>query len=199
MNGEVQHFERLYQTDPDPWRVTSDWYERRKRTLLLASLPCERYRHGFEPGCGNGAATLLLLGRCDRLCAVDFSSKAIELSGQRIQGEARGRLDLQALPLPVRWPEVPAGGFDLIVVSELAYYFSDDALAHFNRQCLDSLSTGGHLVMCHWRHGAHDHRQPTQAMHRSVGEQPQLQALLTHTEADFQLDVWQKKPLKRTP
>ncbi len=191
MSG-VQHFEQLYQTDPDPWRVASDWYERRKRALLLAALPRERYRHGFEPGCGNGATTLQLLERCDFLCAVDFSATAIELSGQRIQGEARSRLDLQALPLPARWPDVPASGFDLIVVSELAYYFDDAALAHFNRRCLESLSPAGHLVMCHWLHGAHDHLQPTQAMHRNVGENPQLQALLTHTEADFQLDVWQK-------
>lgn len=191
MSG-VQHFEQLYQAHPDPWRVASDWYERRKRALLLAALPRERYQHGFEPGCGNGATTLLLLERCDRLCAVDFSPKAVELSGARVQGEKRSRLDLQALPLPARWPDVPASGFDLIVVSELAYYFGDAALAHFNRRCLESLSPAGHLVMCHWRHGAHDHCQPTQAMHRSVGENPQLQAVLTHTEADFQLDVWQK-------
>ena len=191
MSG-VQHFEQLYQAHPDPWRVASDWYERRKRALLLAALPRERYQHGFEPGCGNGETTLLLLERCDRLCAVDFSNKAVELSGARIQGERRSRLDLQALPLPARWPGVPASGFDLIVVSELAYYFDDAALAHFNRRCLESLSPAGHLVMCHWLHGAHDHLQPTQAMHRNVGENPQLQALLTHTEADFQLDVWQK-------
>ena len=73
MNGARQHFEQMYQADPDPWQVASRWYERRKRDLLLAALPRERYAHGFEPGCGNGETTQRLLQRCERLCAVDFS------------------------------------------------------------------------------------------------------------------------------
>jgi len=189
---DAQHFERMYQASPDPWRVASDWYEQRKRNLLLACLPRERYRHGFEPGCGNGETTLRLLERCDRLCAVDFSDRAVQLCGMRTQGLARGCLDLQALPLPWHWPDVPASGFDLIVVSELAYYLDDAALAHFNRQCLASLAAGGHLVMCHWRHAAPDRLQPTQTLHHLTGTSPQLQALLTHTEADFHLDIWEK-------
>src|SRR5258708_25102140 len=64
---------------PDPWQVASRWYERRKRDLLLAALPRERYAHGFEPGCGNGETTQRLLQRCERLCAVDFSARAVDL------------------------------------------------------------------------------------------------------------------------
>ncbi|WP_289240853.1 class I SAM-dependent methyltransferase [Delftia sp.] len=107
MNGARQHFERMYQADPDPWQVASRWYERRKRDLLLAALPRERYAHGFEPGCGNGEATQRLLQRCDRLCAVDFSDRAVDLCRQRIAPQDRARLDLQALPLPWQWPQVP--------------------------------------------------------------------------------------------
>lgn len=47
MNSARQHFEQMYQADPDPWQVASRWYERRKRDLLLAALPRERYAHGF--------------------------------------------------------------------------------------------------------------------------------------------------------
>ena len=100
-----QHFEQLYEDNPDPWRVASDWYERRKRALLLASLPCERYQHGFEPGCGNGETTALLLERCNRLCAVDFSEKAVQLTRARLGAEKQDRLHLQCLPLPSCWPE----------------------------------------------------------------------------------------------
>src|SRR5256885_1162621 len=186
MNGARQHFEQMYQADPDPWQVASRWYERRKRDLLLAALPRERYAHGFEPGCGNGETTQRLLQRCERLCAVDFSARAVDLCRERMapqdrarlrpalpreryahgfepgcgNGEPpqrllqrcerlcavdfsaravdlcrermapqdRARLDLQALPLPWQWPQVPQvpqAGFDLIVVSELAYYFDD--------------------------------------------------------------------------
>jgi SAM-dependent methyltransferase len=176
--------------------VASDWYERRKRGLLLASLPRERYRHGFEPGCGNGETTVRLLARCDRLCAVDFSDQAVQLCGLRTQAARGDRLALQALPLPTRWPAVPEAGFDLIVVSELAYYLDDEAWALFRRRCLDSLCPGGHLAMCHWRHDAPDRRQTTEALHQGMAASPCLATLLSHAEPDFQLDVWEKKPLK---
>ena len=194
MTDARQHFEQMYKADPDPWHVASDWYERRKRNLLLASLPREHYRHGFEPGCGNGEATLRLLERCDRLCAVDFSDQAVQLCAARTQATRGDRLALHTLSLPSRWPAVPAAGFDLIVVSELAYYLDDEALALFQRQCLDSLCPGGHLVMCHWRHDAPDRRQATETLHRRTGASPCLTTLLSHTEADFQLDVWGKSP-----
>lgn len=194
MNGGRLHFEHLYQADPDPWQVASRWYERRKRELLLACLPRERYEEGFEPGCGNGEATLRLLQRCDRLCAVDFSDQALQLCRERIAPQDHDRLELQALPLPWRWPPVPAAGFDLIVVSELAYYFDDAELAHFRSRCLASLRGGGHWAMCHWRHDAPDRRQSTEALHEGMSVYPQLRRVLRHTEADFQLDIWEKRP-----
>ena len=192
MNGARLHFERLYQADPDPWQVASSWYERRKRDLLLACLPRERYAQGFEAGCGNGEATQRLLQRCAQLRAVDFSDQALQLCRERVEPADLERLQLQALALPWRWPPVPAQGFDLIVVSELAYYFDDAELAHFNSRCLASLSEGGHWVMCHWLHDAPDRRQSTQALHEGLSAYTQLRRLLRHVEADFQLDVWEK-------
>ncbi|HEY0201287.1 MAG TPA: class I SAM-dependent methyltransferase [Burkholderiaceae bacterium] len=199
MMADCVHFERLYRIDPDPWRVASDWYERRKRNLLLASLPRERYRHGFEPGCGNGETTVGLLERCERLCAVDFSPTAVELCSRRAQAVGQGRLDVRALPLPSQWPDVPAKGFDLIVVSELAYYFDDPSLEHFISQCLSSLGTEGHLVMCHWRHDAGDRRQPTDELHRRLAQRTGLATLLSHAESDFRLDIWEKLPCGGKP
>lgn len=189
----AQHFELMYQRNPDPWRVASDWYERRKRDLLLASLPLERYRHGFEPGCGNGETTLKLLERCDRLCAVDFSQKAIQLCKERIPTECQGRLTLQSLALPVDWPDIPKNGFDLIVVSEISYYFNDKNLNIFNNQCISSLSNEGHLLLCHWIHPAPDRKQSTEVLHKGLNKNLQLKSLVAHQDTDFHLRVWQKK------
>src|SRR3989442_280161 len=112
MNGARQHFEQMYQADPDPWQVASRWYERRKRDLLLAALPRERYAHGFEPGCGNGETTQRLLQRCERLCAVDFSARAVDLCRERMAPQDRARLDLQALLLPALPRERYAPGLE---------------------------------------------------------------------------------------
>ncbi len=39
MTHHVPDFEALYVRDPDPWQVGSSWYEQRKLSIVLASLP----------------------------------------------------------------------------------------------------------------------------------------------------------------
>jgi hypothetical protein len=43
----VSRFVDLYGEGADPWQADS-WYERRKRSVVLASLPRERYRRAFD-------------------------------------------------------------------------------------------------------------------------------------------------------
>ena len=45
---------------------------------LLASLPRERFRSAFEPGCATGTLTAALAQRCDSVLAWDGSSIALE-------------------------------------------------------------------------------------------------------------------------
>ena len=54
----ADYFARLYSESDDPWRISLGWYERRKRALLMASLPHERFSVVFEPGCSNGELTI---------------------------------------------------------------------------------------------------------------------------------------------
>ena len=190
--SQRQHFEQLYQKLDDPWAVKTAWYERRKRQVLLAALPREQYRHGFEPGCGNGETTMALLERCDQLIAADFSESAVLLCNARIQRQDRRQLHLQKLQLPLEWPQVPAGGFDLLVVSELAYYLADADLALFNERCLSSLAPSGHWLMCHWRHRAPDLLQSADTMHAQIRAHPALKTVVEHRETDFLLEVWER-------
>ncbi|MCD2166162.1 class I SAM-dependent methyltransferase [Comamonas koreensis] len=190
--NQRQHFEQLYQNSPDPWAVKTAWYERRKRQVLLASLPREQYRYGFEPGCGNGETTMALLERCDQLIAADFAESAVLLCNARVQREDRRQLHLQKLQLPQEWPEVPAGGFDLLVVSELAYYLGDSDLALFSERCLASLAPGGHWLMCHWRHQAPDLQQTADTIHAQIGASAALKTVVEHRETDFLLEVWER-------
>lgn len=189
----ADHFDRLYRAHADPWRVASDWYERRKRGLLLASLGRERYRHAFEPGCGEGQLTSCLARRCDRVCAVDISTAAVERCRDRLAAEGMSHVDLLALDLSAEWLPMPPAGFDLIVVSELAYYLDAAALARFLHEADASLVPGGEIVACHWLPDFDDRMQSTDAVHDAIGSIGDLVPIARHHETQFRLDVWRRR------
>jgi SAM-dependent methyltransferase len=185
------HIEELYQRDGDPWRVRERWYEQRKRSLVLAALPHARYRNAYEPGCGNGEMTLALAARCDRLLAADASGKALELTRERLRGAHTGcELAVERHRLPQDWPRTPGQRFDLILISELAYYLNHGELAQAAQCAVQSLAPGGALVLCHWRAPFGDQAQSTPTVHAAFDAMPQLHRLLRHEEDDFLLEVW---------
>ena len=49
--------------------------------------------------------------------------------------------------LPAEFPE---GTFDLIVLSEVLYYFDKPDLARVARSCSNAISQDGEIVLCHW-------------------------------------------------
>ena len=52
-----QYFDGFYGSGVDPWGFETRWYEERKRAITLASLPRQRFRSAFEPGCAIGVLT----------------------------------------------------------------------------------------------------------------------------------------------
>lgn len=190
MDALARHFETLYRSFDDPWNVRVAWYERRKRALLLASLGRPRYEHALEVGCGNGDMTLALAGRCRRVTAVDVAKTAVRRCREHMLANHADGVQAVALRLPGAWPRIPPGGFDLMVISEMAYYLEDAALARFLARTRASLRPGAELIACHWRGGFDDRRQQTDALHASLGALPGARPLFTHQEPEFQLDAW---------
>lgn len=195
----ADHFEQLYRADPDPWRVSSAWYERRKRRLLLAALGRERYRHAFEPGCGAGQLTQCLALRCARVSAADIAPAAAARCRARMAEKGLDHVDVLLLDLPRQWPAAPARGFDLIVLSEVGYYLDDAALARFLRGVDASLAPGGEIVACHWRPDFDDRLQSTDTLHAAIGALPGLARRVHHEEAEFRLDLWLRQPQGSEP
>ncbi len=187
--AHLAHFEHLYRNDADPWRVRDSWYEQRKRAVLLASLPQQRYRNAFEPGCGNGELSAELALRCDRLLAADAAPAAVALARARVAAHPHVQVD--HLTLPDDWPQpAPAERFDLIVISELAYYFDGATVLRLAQGAAAALAPGGTLLLCHWCQDFDDRLQPTRLVHDAFGSQPGLQHELRHEEQAFLLDVW---------
>lgn len=180
------YFDRLYARSNDPWQLTERFYERRKRDLLVASLPRERFRRAFEPGCAVGALTAELAPHCQQLVAWDGAHVAVEQTRARLQEQlAAGRVRVERGRIPEHWP---SGTFDLIVLSEVGYYSMD--LQRLKDRVEHSLSADGVLVACHWRHSAPDHPFTAEDVHAALA--PGLANIAAHREADFLLDVWSR-------
>ncbi len=137
----------LHQSEADPWGVDTRWYERRKRALTLAMLPRPRFVRAREVGCSVGARTAALADRCDEVVGVDGSASAVEAAQARLADAAH--VDVRRALVPGDWP---AGEFDLVVVSEMAYFLSPAALEGLAARIRDCLTADGVVVACHWRH-----------------------------------------------
>jgi SAM-dependent methyltransferase len=187
MNNDLRHFENLYGGSADPWGCDTRWYERRKRALLLAALPRQRYALAYEPACGNGALTAELALRCDRVLAGDASAAALAHARQRLASHPHVQLRQETIPR--EWLAGP-GQCDLIIISEIAYYLPADALEHLAQRVHASLSPGGDLVACHWRGYAPDRMLDTGAVHARLGSGPGLRLLTRIEQSEFLLDTW---------
>lgn len=179
------YFDDLYARHDDPWGFDSRWYEERKRAVLLAALPRPRYRSAFEAGCSTGALTAHLADRCDRVLAVDLAPAALERARRRLDGNEN--VEVRRAQLPDAWPE---GEFDLVVLSEVAYYWGAGDLDRGLTASVGSLSGDGHLVACHWRHPVAEYPRGGDSVHDALAARSDLVRLVRHEEEDFVLEVF---------
>lgn len=179
------HFEALHRESDDPWSVHSRWYERRKRAVTVASLPRERYGSILELGASVGALTGDLADRADTVLAVDGSAAAVETASSRLAG--RPGVTVARMRVPSQWPD---GAFDLVVVSELAYYLADDEWRALTARIAGSLAPGGEVLLCHWLGSADDFAQGGEQAHATFRAASGLRATVVHRDASFLLEVF---------
>lgn len=139
------YFADLYAANPDPWRFETSAYEREKYAVTLEALPRPRYERAFELGCSIGVLTTTLAARCESLLAVDVNEPA--LARARLRCAEAMHVEFARMQIP---EEVPVGDFDLILVSEVGYYWSGADLDRAARWMLSALRAAGSLVLVHW-------------------------------------------------
>lgn len=139
------YFDRIYAADADPWSFGSSDYEHAKYAATLAALPRAGYDRAFEIGCSIGVLTAQLAERCRQLLAVDVAQAALDQAQQRCA--LLPQVELQCMQVP---SELPPGDFDLIVLSEVGYYWSLPDLHRALDWMFGALRSGGHLVLVHW-------------------------------------------------
>ena len=179
------YFDAMYASAADPWGFEERWYERRKYAISLAQLPAVRYRRAFEPGCSGGVLTQMLAQRCDALLACDVAGAAVGAAARRTQELPHVRVEQR--DIAGQWP---SGRFDLIVFSEVLYYFGDHDLEQVLKNAVAALEPDGTLLAVHWRHLVTDYPRSGDDVHHVLARQPGLARLIRHTEPDFLAEVY---------
>ena len=180
-----EFFEKKYRRESDPWHFANSPYEQHRYDATLAALSHRRYARAFEPGCSVGVLTERLARVSDAVEAIDFSPTAVEQARTRC-AHLPG-VSVRCLSLPER---LPVQGFDLVVLSEIGYYFSPAHWTELVASVAEGLPRGGTLLGVHWLGSSGDHRMHGHEVHRILRAQPGL--LLEHEEQHpfFRLDRW---------
>lgn len=187
MRIEPAFFERAYATVGDPWDLARSPYEQRRYDLTMAALRRARYRCAVEPACAVGALTARLAERADRVIAFDGSPSVIAMATERLAGV--DNVELLCAELPEHWPDVEA---DLIVLSELGYYFDADTWRALIGRSRDGAVPGAELIAVHWRGDSPDHLRHGDDVHDDLRAElgPPLGSWI---EPDFRIDTWELK------
>lgn len=138
------YFEQLYRREADPWSVLASPYELAKFRHSIQMLRKPMYQCGLELGCSIGGLTRFLAERCRRLTAIDTSRAALDHA--RIVC-ARPHVAFVQSHLP---DGIGGGPYDLLVLSEVLYYFTEAALASLASQLRRAINADTEILVVHW-------------------------------------------------
>jgi SAM-dependent methyltransferase len=178
-------FEAKYAASADPWHFATSPYERTRYTAILRALAGRRYRRAFEPGCAIGVLTSELAGICDAVEAIDISASAVAQARERCRDCPGVRVSKGKLP-----DDIPAGVFDLIVFSEIGYYFEPEMLAQIAALLVGRLALQGVFLAAHWLGDSPDHRLTGDQVHAWLERTPGLARTLAERYEGFRIERW---------
>ncbi|MGA6981468.1 MAG: SAM-dependent methyltransferase [Candidatus Sulfotelmatobacter sp.] len=180
-------FEHIYRQAPDPWNFAASDYEQGRYRSILDALGGQRYVRAFEPGCSIGILTALLAPLCDRVEAIDISPTAVSRASERCRELANVNVSCGALP-----ESIPAGKFDLIVFSEIGYYFRRAPLLELGNRLISKISPSGTFLAAHWLGKSPDHLLSGDEVHNVLGSIPGLRNVHAERHTGFRLDRWER-------
>ena len=185
---EPDYFDALYAADPDPWRFATSAYEDAKYDATIAALPAPRYRRGIEIGCSIGVLTGRLAERCDALLGTDIAQAALGAARLRCIAMPHVRFERAALP-----DHVAAGPFDLIMLSELLYYFDAPTMPRIAEAIYSMARSGSDIVLVHWLGPTPDYPlDGDTAVMAFMAAAPWAEILDSERTTDYRLDVLRK-------
>jgi SAM-dependent methyltransferase len=149
----AEFFERKYLAEPDPWKFATSDYEQFRYDTIVRLLENARYGYAYEPGCSIGELTVRLAPLCDQLTASDISPTASQRTRERCLEFHNVTIVSAALA-----HFVPTSALDLVVLSEIGYYFDRDQLRPLGNLLVNNLNEGATLIASHWLGSSPDHK-----------------------------------------
>jgi 2-polyprenyl-3-methyl-5-hydroxy-6-metoxy-1,4-benzoquinol methylase len=181
-------FESMYSENADPWRFATSQYERKRYEAILRAVVDRRFKSAFEPGCSIGVLTEQLAKHCDRVDAIDISPTAVKLAQMRCRQTSNAYITCDSLTHPIA-----ADMFDLVVFSELGYYFAEQTLRDILFNLVSRVEPAGTMVASHWLGSSSDHLLSGDRVHEIIGESDELILNRTERYVDFRLDCWSRR------
>jgi SAM-dependent methyltransferase len=183
----ADHFEALYRRSEDPWGFATSAYESEKYRDTIAALGSERARNALEVGCSIGVLTRALASVCDRLVATELSPTVLDRARRRCADLtniqfvlARGLADGFDRP------------FDLIVLSEIVYYWGDPDIALVGAAIDRWLQPGGRVLLVHWLGETNYPKTADDAVTALHGQLRDLRIVRQARRGAYRLDLWRR-------
>ena len=181
------HLAALYAGADDPWDTHASPYEQHKFAQTIKSLPRHRYRLGLEMGCGAGALTARLAARCDVLVAMDCTARALAVA--RTRTPCANVLFTEGAA-PVTWPAQPP---DLVMLSEVLYFMTDDESAGLAARLAQDCAAGCDVVLVNWLGHTGGGIGGAAAANRLIGMLAGTHhRLFACGSGQFDIDVWRR-------
>ena len=180
-------FEEMYLKSPDPFDFETSAYEAAKYQHTVAILPRDRYHQGVEVGCSIGVLTSRLAEKCDSLLGLDISEQALARARARCAHLPGVKFVRMTVP-----DEFLDQTFDLMVVSEVAYYWSTEDLARAKDLIAAHQTTGGHLLLVHWLPVVDYHVQTGDAVHEAWLKDPRWRLVHGDRREHYRIDLLER-------
>jgi SAM-dependent methyltransferase len=182
-----EFFDTLYAADADPWSFATSEYELSRYASEIGFLQGRHFKRGFEPGCSIGVLTEKLAPFCDWLEAIDISPTAAALARKRCSHLTNVTVRQGSLP-----QDLPVGTFDLIVFSEIGYYFEAPVLENLASELVSRLELDGVFLAAHWLGNSPDHVLSGDRVHQVLGCLPRLRLTASNRHPGYRIDRWSK-------
>lgn len=185
---DAEYFESMFRGTADPWDLETSSYEQAKYEDSIAALSGRRYAQAFEVGCAKGVLTARLAEHCAALLSIDVSETALASARQRTAHRDGVTFARMAFP-----GEAPQDQVDLVVLSEVAYYWDDADL----QRTADWLSThlvgGGDLLLVHFTGDTDYPQSGDEAVDKLFALLGQMITVVTaHHRPGYRLELWRR-------